>query len=108
MPDIRIGTSAFTAEGWVGSFYPEGTQPRDADHSDGVNPQRRKTAPVQPVESVYSLSGLPDSACPSPLSHEEDIAKVQEWLADANVSTTRLYDRRKSKREDSPTYHVKY
>jgi uncharacterized protein YecE (DUF72 family) len=27
--DILIGTSAFTAEGWVGSFYPEGTQPRD-------------------------------------------------------------------------------
>src|SRR6202451_690617 len=29
MADIRIGTSAFTAEGWVGSFYPEATQPRD-------------------------------------------------------------------------------
>src|SRR5229473_2422142 len=29
MADIRVGTSAFTAEGWVGSFYPEGTQPRD-------------------------------------------------------------------------------
>jgi uncharacterized protein YecE (DUF72 family) len=27
--NIRVGTSAFTAEGWVGSFYPEGTQPRD-------------------------------------------------------------------------------
>jgi len=29
MTDILIGTSAFTAEGWVGSFYPEGMQPRD-------------------------------------------------------------------------------
>jgi uncharacterized protein YecE (DUF72 family) len=29
MTDIRIGTSAFTAEGWVGSFYPDGMQPRD-------------------------------------------------------------------------------
>jgi hypothetical protein len=29
MTDIGIGTSAFTAEGWVGSFYPEGPQPRD-------------------------------------------------------------------------------
>src|SRR4029077_4383483 len=29
MADIRIGTSAFTAEGWVGSFYPAGMQPRD-------------------------------------------------------------------------------
>jgi uncharacterized protein YecE (DUF72 family) len=26
---IRIGTSAFTASGWVGKFYPEGMQPRD-------------------------------------------------------------------------------
>jgi len=29
MTDILIGTSAFTAEGWVGSFYPAGMQPRD-------------------------------------------------------------------------------
>lgn len=26
---IRIGTSGFSAEGWVGSFYPAKTQPRD-------------------------------------------------------------------------------
>jgi hypothetical protein len=31
-----------------------------------------------------------------------------EWLGHANVSTTRLYDRRESKPEDSPTFHVKY
>jgi uncharacterized protein YecE (DUF72 family) len=29
MAELRIGTSAFTAEGWVGSFYPKGMQPRD-------------------------------------------------------------------------------
>ena|SRR5580704_8431515 len=29
MTDILIGTSAFTADGWIGSFYPPGTQPRD-------------------------------------------------------------------------------
>lgn len=27
--EIRVGTSAFTAEGWLGSFYPSGMQPRD-------------------------------------------------------------------------------
>jgi uncharacterized protein YecE (DUF72 family) len=29
MAELKIGTSAFTAEGWVGSFYPAGMQPRD-------------------------------------------------------------------------------
>jgi integrase/recombinase XerD len=48
------------------------------------------------------------TAATNPLSHEADIAKVQEWRGHANVSTTRLYDRRKSKPEDSPTFHVKY
>ena len=28
-PDIRVGTSAFTAGGWEGAFYPDGTQSRD-------------------------------------------------------------------------------
>jgi uncharacterized protein YecE (DUF72 family) len=28
-PNIRVGTSAFTAAGWEGAFYPVGTQPRD-------------------------------------------------------------------------------
>jgi uncharacterized protein YecE (DUF72 family) len=29
MADIKVGTSAFTAAGWVGSFYPEGMNPRE-------------------------------------------------------------------------------
>ena len=37
-----------------------------------------------------------------------DIAKVQEWLGHANVSTTRLCDRRKTRPEDSPTFRVRY
>jgi len=42
------------------------------------------------------------------LSHEADIAKVQEWLGHVNVSTTRLYDRRKTRPEDSPAFRVRY
>jgi site-specific recombinase XerD len=48
------------------------------------------------------------TAATNALSNEADIAKVQEWLGHANVSATRSYDRRKSKPEDIPTFHVKY
>ncbi|MEW8314350.1 MAG: site-specific integrase [Candidatus Thiodiazotropha endolucinida] len=48
------------------------------------------------------------TAATNALYHDADIAKVQEWLGHANVSTTRLYDRRKSRPEDSPTFRVKY
>jgi integrase len=50
---------------------------------------------------VHSLRA---TAATNALTHDSDIAKVQEWLGHANVSTTRLYDRRKSKPEDSPTF----
>jgi len=29
MPDIRLGTSAFTAAGWPGTFYPDGLPERE-------------------------------------------------------------------------------
>lgn len=48
------------------------------------------------------------TAATNALSNEADIAKVQEWLGHASIATTRLYDRRKSKPEDSPTFRVKY
>ena len=40
------------------------------------------------------------------LDHQADIAKVQEWLGHANIATARLYDRRKHRPEDSPTFEV--
>ena len=48
------------------------------------------------------------TAATSALEHNADIAKVQEWLGHASISTTRVYDRRGSKPEDSPTFKVHY
>jgi integrase/recombinase XerD len=42
------------------------------------------------------------------LDHDADIAKVQEWLGHANIATTRIYDHRKTRPEDSPTFKITY
>jgi len=48
------------------------------------------------------------TAATNALDHNADIAKVQEWLGHSNIATTRLYDRRKTRPEDSPTFKVSY
>jgi integrase len=42
------------------------------------------------------------------LDRGANLGKVQEWLGHANASTTRLYDRRRCRPEDSPTFRVAY
>jgi site-specific recombinase XerD len=54
------------------------------------------------------VHGLRATAATNALEHEADIAKVQAWLGHASISTTKLYDRRQMRPEDSPTYKVKY
>jgi site-specific recombinase XerD len=54
------------------------------------------------------VHALRATAATNALDHEADIAKVQEWLGHANIATTRLYDRRKHRPEDSPTFKVAY
>ena len=54
------------------------------------------------------LHALRATAATNALDHEADIGFVQEWLGHANISTTRLYDRRRSRPEDSPTFKVSY
>lgn len=56
----------------------------------------------------FGVHSLRATAATNALDHEADISKVQEWLGHANISTTRLYDRRKSRPEDSPTFKVNY
>ena len=71
---------------------------------------------VYKVVRRYALSlglkigahALRATAATNALDHDAEIAKVQEWLGHANISTTRIYDRRQSKPEDSPTFRVRY
>jgi len=56
----------------------------------------------------FGVHSLRATAATNALDHKADIAKVQEWLGHANIATTRLYDRRKSRPEDSPTFKIIY
>jgi integrase/recombinase XerD len=60
---------------------------------------------VIPGLCVHSLRS---TAATNALQHEADIANVQEWLGHADISTTRMYDKRQSRHEDSPTFKVQY
>jgi integrase/recombinase XerD len=48
------------------------------------------------------------TAATNALGHDADIAKVQEWLGHANIATMRIYDHRRTRPEDSPTFKVAY
>jgi site-specific recombinase XerD len=56
----------------------------------------------------FGPHSLRATAATNALDHGADIAKVQEWLGHANIATTRVYDRRQSRPEDSPTFNVTY
>jgi integrase/recombinase XerD len=48
------------------------------------------------------------TAATNALDHQADVAKVQEWLGHANTATTRIYDHRRTRPEDSPTFKVAF
>jgi site-specific recombinase XerD len=48
------------------------------------------------------------TAATNALDNGADIAKMQEWLGHANIATTQIYDHRKTRPEDSPTFKVNY
>ena len=56
----------------------------------------------------FCVHALRATAATNALAHNADIAKVQEWLGYATIATTRLYDRRQSRPEESPTFKVEY
>jgi len=54
------------------------------------------------------VHGLRTTAATCALEHGADLAEVQAWLGHANISTTRLYDRRHHRPENSPSLKVEY
>ena len=66
------------------------------------------TSSSDPLGRNTPTHALRATAATNALDHDADIAKVQEWLGHADIATTRIYDRRKMKPEDSPTFKVSY
>lgn len=66
---------------------------------------RRYSTDLGFTVGVHSLRA---TAATNALDHDADIAKVQEWLGHANIATTRIYDHRRTRPEDSPTFKVAY
>lgn len=76
---------------------------------DGVYKMLRACAVAAKLDAgIFGPHSLRATAATNALDHEADIAKVQEWLGHANIATTRLYDRRRTRPEDSPTFKVSY
>ncbi len=76
---------------------------------DGVYKLLREyAAPAKIDIEGLGPHSLRATAAINALDHEADIAKVQEWLGHANIATTRIYDRRSMRPEDSPTFKVSY
>ena len=95
-------------------------RPRPGAQSGAGSPQplERALTPdaVYKLVKAYSAElgfeigahALRATAATNALDHQADIAKVQEWLGHANIATTRIYDHRKTRPEDSPTFKVNY
>jgi integrase/recombinase XerD len=56
----------------------------------------------------FCVHSLRATAATNALAYGADIAKVQEWLGHANISTARIYDKRRSRPEESLTLKVEY
>jgi site-specific recombinase XerD len=78
----------------------------DAITADGVYKLVRRYSARLGFE--IGAHALRATAATNALDHQADIAKVQEWLGHANIATTRIYDHRRTRPEDSPTFKVAY
>ena len=96
-------------------FRPVKNNVSKARLSKPLSPDSIYQSVVMPYAKALGISvemfgplALRATAARNALEHGCDIAKVQEWLGHANISTTRLYDRRQKHPEDSPAFKVEY
>jgi site-specific recombinase XerD len=106
-------------------FYLEAAGHGETPAAPLFQPVRRKAGTALTADGVYKVvldyagrakikvegfgvHSLRATAATNALEHEADIAKVQEWLGHANIATTRIYDRRRHRPEDSPTFKIAY
>jgi site-specific recombinase XerD len=69
----------------------------------------KKYAKAAQIEVAgFCVHSLRATAATNALENNADIAKVQDWLGHSSISTTKLYDKRTSRPEDSPTFKVAY
>jgi integrase/recombinase XerD len=86
-----------------------GNTDRPLTHGAVYHRVLRKHAKAAGIDGKsFGPHALRATAATNALDRGADLGKVQEWLGHANVSTTRLYDRRRSRPEDSPTFRVAY
>ena len=101
MAEIRIGTSAFTAAGWAGSFYPKGMKSTDylsfyATRFDAVELDNTfyATPALSTVRSWYGKTPpgfLFAAKVPQVITHEKVLANCRPEV-DAFVDAVRLLE----------------
>jgi integrase/recombinase XerD len=87
-------------------------------HNNRIDGAQKAITPDAIYKIVRAYSGalgfeigahaLRATAATNALEHQADIATVQEWLGHANIATTKIYDHRQTRPEDSPTFKVAY
>ncbi|MEL6795185.1 MAG: tyrosine-type recombinase/integrase [Planctomycetota bacterium] len=81
----------------------------DAISGDGIYKMLRDYGAAAGIKlDGLCLHALRATAATNALENAADIAFVQSWLGHSNIATTKLYDRRRSRPEDSPTFKVSY
>ena len=104
--------NSLVTEHWVASIPASSRTRARPTFGSGIAPSIRTLLRSRKIGIGDTLGlgvhSLRATAATNALDHEADIAKVQEWLGHANIATTRLYDKRKSRPEDSPTFKVAY